>query len=144
MMQIGTWRRLLRSSIPCLHLTGKGREALLLRLQSVLLLLLLRPCRIPNAATCIKGHHFPQLQVNTGLLARQGGDCGAPALPEHHPSVARLFTAGRDGQLHGSSCNPVLAQRGLQTLAVLGGELLLPWGAVARAEQSSLSPATEA
>lgn len=61
----------------------------------------------------------------------------AQALPE-------LFTAGRAGQLHRSSCNPVLAQGGLQTLAVLGGDLLLPWGAVARAEQSSLSPATEA
>lgn len=34
-----------------------------------------------------------------------------------------LFTAGRDGQLHGSSCNPVLAQRDLQTLAAQGGEL---------------------
>lgn len=55
-----------------------------------------------------------------------------------------LFTAGKDGQLRGSSCNPVLAQRGLQTLAVPRGELLLPWGAVAGAWQSPLSSATEA
>lgn len=55
-----------------------------------------------------------------------------------------LFTAGKDGQLRGSSCNPVLAQRGLQTLAVPRGELSLPWGAVAGARQSPRSSATEA
>lgn len=48
-------------------------------------------------------------------------------------ALPALFTAGRDGQWHSSSCNPVLAQRELQTLAVQMGELLLPWGAVARA-----------
>lgn len=37
-----------------------------------------------------------------------------------------LFAAGRDGQLHSSSCNPVLAQRGLETLPLQGEELLSP------------------
>lgn len=81
--------RLLRSSMPCLYLTGKGREPLLMRrsLQSVLPLLSLGPCRIPNRTSCIKGHRLPQLQVTTGLCARQGKDPGTPALPEHHQSI---------------------------------------------------------
>ena len=53
------------------------------------------------------------------------------------------FAAGRDVQLHGSGCRPVWAQRGLQTPAVQGWKLLLPWGGVAGAEQSSLGSAPE-
>lgn len=58
-------------------------------------------------------------------------------------SLPALFTAGRDEQWHSRSCNPVLAQRALQTLAVQTGELLLPWGAVAKAQKSWLSCATK-
>lgn len=58
-------------------------------------------------------------------------------------ALPALFTAGRDGQWHSSSCNPLLAQRELQTLAVQMGELLLSWEEVARAQKSWLSCATK-
>lgn len=113
------------------------------RLQSVLPALLLRPCRIPNGMSCIKGHRLPQLQVTTSLCAMQAKDPGAPAFLSTTRALPALFTAGRDGQRHSSSCNPVLAQRELQALAVQTEEMLLPWGAVARAQKSWLSCATE-
>jgi len=90
MVRIGAQSRLLRSSTPHHHLAGKGREPLMprRRLQSVLPLLSLRPHSIPDGASGIKGHRLPQLQVATGLCARQGRDPGAPALPRHHWSIA--------------------------------------------------------
>lgn len=106
----------------------KGREPPLMRgrLHSVLPVLLLRLCRIPNGMSCIKGYCLPQLQVTTSLCAMLAKDPGAPALPEHYQSIASTVYCWEGWAAARSSCNPVIAQREQQTLAVQMGELLLP------------------
>lgn len=62
------------------------------------------------------------------------------APPEH---CQHYLLLGGMGSSTAAAATQFLAQRELQTLAVQTEELLLPWGAVARAQKSWLSCATE-